>query len=98
MLLHARQAAADYDSIIIATYDTDVLILCMVAQARICCSLYVKCDTSTLDIKKMCAVVGQGTCAALLGVHACTGCDRVSAFSSQGKRNTLKLLLNNTCR
>ena len=62
MLLHAKQAAADYDSIIVVTGDIDVLILCMVVQARIDCNLYVKCGTRArtsilrlLYVKKMCS-------------------------------------------
>ena len=98
MLTLAKQAAVDYDSIIIVADDTDVLILCMAAQARIGCNLRVtmcgtRTRTITLDAKKICAAVRQGRCAALLGMHAFTGCDTVSALSGQGKLKALKLLL-----
>ena len=95
--------SSHYHSVIIVTGDTDVLILYMAVQARVGCNLYVKCGprvrTSILNIKKMYAAVGQGTCTALLGMHAFTGCDTVSAFSGQGKLKALKLLLlNTTCQ
>ena len=44
-LLYAKQAAADYDSIIIFADDTDVLIISMAVKARIDRNLYVKYDT-----------------------------------------------------
>ena len=83
--LYTKHAAADYDSIIIIVADnTDALILRMAVQARIDSGLCVNCDTRVrtriLDVKKMCAGVGQGACAALLGMHAFTGCGIVSAF------------------
>ena len=34
-------------------------------------------------------VQGQGTCDALLGMHACTWCDTVSAFLGHVKREAL---------
>lgn len=96
MLLHANHAAAQYDSVIIVADDTDVMILSVAFQHHIGCKLYIKCGTQTrtrlVDITKMAAALGDGTCGALLGMHAFTGCDTVSAFSGQGKLKALKLL------
>ena len=39
MLLHAKQVAADNDSVIIVADDTDVLIICMAVQVCIGCNL-----------------------------------------------------------
>lgn len=76
LLLHAKHAAVDYDSIIIVADDTDLLVLSMAFQDRIDCNLYMECGTRTktriLDVEKMRAAVGQGTYAALLGMRAVT--------------------------
>ena len=44
---------------------------------------------------KVANVIGQNVCASLLGLHAYTGCDSVSAFSGQGNLTALKLLKEN---
>ena len=38
-------------------------------------------------------VIGQDACKALLGLHAFSGCDAVSAFAGIGKVKPLKKLL-----
>ena len=47
MLLYAKHAAADYDSIIIVADGTDVLMLSIAVQARIDCNIYVQKLTSS---------------------------------------------------
>jgi len=44
------------------------------------------------DISKIAGVLGQEVFKALLGLHAFTGCDIVSAFVGIGKPRPLKLL------
>ncbi len=34
--------------------------------------------------------VGIDVCRSLIGMHACTGCDTVSAFAGKGKARALK--------
>ena len=48
-----------------------------------------------MDITKVAATVGIDVCRALIGVHAYTGCDTVSAFTGKGKAKALKLLSKN---
>ena len=43
----------------------------------------------------MCSALGQSAYCALLGLHAYTGCDTISAFSGQGNVKALKLLEGN---
>ena len=43
-------------------------------------------------MSKLAGVLGQEASKALLGLHAFTGCDSVSAFSGIGKAWPLKLL------
>ena len=59
-------------------------------------SLFQKCGTRTrtrlVDIVKVAASVGVYVCRALIGMHAYTGCDTVSALAGKGKASALKLL------
>ena len=45
-----------------------------------------------VDISKVAGVLGQEVSKAILGLHAFTGCDSVSAFPGIGKALPLKLL------
>ena len=45
-----------------------------------------------MDITKLGQSLGSGVSDALLGMHAFTGCDTVSAFAGRGKMGALKLL------
>ena len=58
MLLHAKQAAADYTSVIIVADDTDVLILCLAFNPQISCNLYVRRGTKT-RLRVCCQAVGK---------------------------------------
>ena len=48
-----------------------------------------------LDIGKLALVIGDNVCHALVGLHAFTGCDSVSAFACLGKMGALKKLETN---
>ena len=52
-----------------------------------------KSSIRLVDITKLAAALGRDVCTALLGLHPCTGCDTISAFSCQGKLKALKILL-----
>jgi hypothetical protein len=95
LLLHANNAAAaGYQAVIISSPDTDVFILCLHFQKYIKASLFQKCGnknrTKLLDIKKIVSHVGEEVCETLIGLHAFTGCDSVSAFAGKGKVSALK--------
>lgn len=97
MILHAAHAAKEgYKAVIVAADDTDVLVLCLAFSANILCPLFQKCGTKTrvryLDINKLHQSLGDGICNALVGMHAFTGCDTVSAFAGRGKLRALKLI------
>ena len=59
-------------------------------------SLFQKCGNKTrtrlVDIVKVAASVDIDVCRALIGMHAYTGCDTVSALAGKGKAIALKLL------
>ena len=66
---------------------------------KIRASLFQKCGTKTrrkvVDISKVAATVGMGVCRVLVGMHAFTGCDTISAFVGRRKAKVLKLLVSN---
>ena len=66
-------------------------------------NVFVKCGTQNcvhyIDIGKLGASLGADVCEALLGMHAFTGCDSVSAFGGRGKLNGLKIMIKDVqCR
>lgn len=95
LLLHALHAAQlGYKSVVITAEDTDVTVLCLGVRSNIQCHMYQKCGTKNrtryLDITKLSHALGDSVCDALMGMHAFTGCDTVSAFAGRGKVTTLK--------
>ena len=68
-------------------------------SSEISVPMYRKCGTSTrttnIDISKLAQAIGVDVCKSLLGMHAFTGCDTVSAFASQGKLSALKIIKTN---
>lgn len=99
MLLHAKHAAEESSSIIIASEDTDVLIICLSFIRNFACQMYIKCGTKNrerfVDVQKVAAAVGHDVCSALPGMHYFTGCDTVSAFGGKGKISALKIMQKN---
>jgi len=100
LLLHALQAAESGSrAVVINAEDTDVLILCLGLSSNISCSLYQKCGTKSrtryIDISKLSQALGSGISNALIGMHAFTGCDTVSAFAGRGKISMFKQMKSN---
>ena len=98
-LLHAKHASEESGSIIIASEDTDVLIICLSVARNFPCHLYIKKGSQNreriVDVQKIAAAVGHDVCSALPGMHSLTGCDTVSAFGGKGKVSALKLMQKN---
>ena len=96
---HCQHASNMYPSIIVSAEDTGVFILCLAFQGQMGADIFIKCGIATrtrlIDIRKVINVLEQKVCEALLGMHAFTGCDSVSAFSGRGKVKALKLLMDN---
>ena len=96
LLLHAAHAALDgYTSVIVDSADTDVFILCLAFSNQIGIPLYQKCGNSrrvSLVDRAIWSAIGADTCKALVGLHAFTGCDTVSAFAGKGKLRALQIL------
>ena len=51
--------------------------------------------TQFIDIKKLSEALGTAVCEALVGMHAFTGCDTVSAFAGRGKINAFNQMKSN---
>ena len=97
ILLHAKHAAVhDKVPIVVVAEDTDVFVLCIAFHKNINVpfyQLYGKSRRKVYDIHKIGTAVGNGMCKALVGMHAYTGCDSVSAFSGKGKVKAFKLAM-----
>ena len=82
LLLYAKHAVD-------AGSKADILILSLAYCKEIPCFLYQKCGTKNrtrfIDITKLNNTIGDSTCKSLVGLHAFTCCDTVSAFSCRGK-------------
>ena len=81
ILLHAVHAARlKFASVVIVSEDTDVLVLLL---------MNIKCDSQTrvryIEVSRVVESIGASVCRSLLGFHAFSGCDRVSAFAGHGK-------------
>ena len=89
-------ASARFSAVVIVSQDTDVFVLCVALSSRIACPIFVKGGTNTriqyTDVHKVASMLGSDKCQALLGLHAFTGCDTVSAFAGKGKLGASKLL------
>lgn len=81
MILHAAHAAEEFGYVILASDDTDVLIIAMAMQSRIPANLYIRCGntntTRIIAVQSLCMKAGKEICSDLPGMHAFTGCDSV---------------------
>ena len=97
LLLHASHAAQNYDTLIIASEDTDVLVIALGVQQTIQCKLYLqRAMQNTIrffHIEEIASSLGAEICSSLIGMHSFTGCDSVSAFAGRGKISSLKILM-----
>ncbi|XP_035674790.1 uncharacterized protein LOC118414705 [Branchiostoma floridae] len=100
IILHVAHAArSGYNTVIVSSEDTDVFLLCLAFKQSIPASIFVKCGTHSrikyVSITNAAQVWGQDICSSLLGMHAFTGCDSVSAFAGRGKLGALRLVKEN---
>lgn len=97
ILLHLSHAArSGYSTLIVVSEDTDVFLLCVSFKHLIPLSIFFKCGTQTrvryISITSIVQAIGQNLCSSLLGLHAYTGCDTVSAFAGRGKIGALRIV------
>lgn len=90
ILLHAVHAARlKFASVVIVSEDTDVLVLLLTFKSFVPSSMFIKCGSQTrvryIEVSRVVESIGASVCRSLLGFHAFSGCDRVSAFAGHGK-------------
>ena len=77
LLLHAKHAASTYDTVIIRSPDTDVLVLCTAMQQFIVKDVHMMTGSGNkfrcIHINTICEELGDNTCKCLLGFHAFSG-------------------------
>ena len=100
LLLHAKHAAdSGYRNIIVVSEDTDVFVLLLSFAKDISAALYQKRGTKTrtqfTNISQLRVALGDVVCGALIGFHAFSGCDAVSAFVGRGKIGPLGRMKSN---
>ena len=73
-----------------------VVLSCFPKAKDIHCPIYQKCGTQNrtrfVYISNLAWSLGDSACDSLIGLHAFTGYDTVSAFASRGKLSSLKLM------
>ena len=78
------------------------MLLCLAFSPDTSCPLFQKCGTKNrvryIYINKLRHGLGDGVCNALIGMHAFTGCDTVSAVAGHGKPGALKLIRSEHCQ
>ena len=97
MLLHAEHASQNgHQRIAIKSSDTDVELLACYYQAVISADIILISGTSRrsriVSIRRVCERLGREICEILPSLHAITGCDSVSAFSTKGKKKVLDVV------
>ena len=104
MVLHAKHAGGKF---VIHSDDTDVLVLllghahnlgkCYLQKGKGSKRRIVRISEVANQLERQLAdgITKQEACEALMGLHALTGCDTVSAFSSKGKLKPMQMLVKN---
>ena len=97
MFLHAEHASQNgHQRIAIKSSDTDVEVLACYYQAVISADIILISGTSRrsriVSIRRVGERLGREICEILPSLHAITGCDSVSAFSTKGKKKALDVV------
>lgn len=97
MMLHARNAATSYESVLCFSNDTDVLVLAVglcktIKSKNLCIVKRNKSVLTVIQVSQIVSALGEQLVTALIGYYCWSGCDTVSAFAGQGKLKGFKLL------
>ena len=100
ILLAANAAGTGYKAVVVASEDADLFLLCLVFKCLILASMHVNCEMQTgtryVSVSSVVRDSGGELCKYLLGMHAFTGCDTLSAFAGRGKITALQLVKQQT--
>ena len=97
LFLHAQHAASSGSAVVtIRSPDTDVAVIGCSFASQIPAQVLLHTGTKErrryISLSSVAARLGNGVCQALPGLHAFTGCDSTSSFSSRGKKAAFKML------
>lgn len=92
MFLHATHAAQHCDNVVLHSPDTDVLVIAIGCAHNVDARLYICHSNEIISVSEIVQCFGQPASAAMIGLHAFSGCDSVSAFRGKGKKRMLTLL------
>ena len=103
VMIHINHAALKFDKVVIVSEDTDVFIILLglhsdiidTKQTRIILRRGKGNNIRFIDISRLATILGSDLCKAMVGAHAFTGCDCVSAIAGQGKIKAINLLRKN---
>ena len=86
-VLHALHAAiTGSKAVIVTSEDMDGMLRCLAFQKDVPSIRSVgQNSTRFVEISELAWSLGNSICDSLIGLHACTGCDSVSAFASRRK-------------
>ena len=79
-MIHVKHAAASYRNVLVISEDTDVYVILLSLHSQIPTRIVLRKGKGNAVISRLWTILGQDVCQALIGVHAFTGCDSVSAF------------------
>lgn len=97
IMLHAKDAATSYESVLCFSNDTDVLVLAVglcksIKCKNLCVLKRIKSALTVIPVSQIASALGEQLVSALIGYYCWSGCDTVSAFAGQGKVKGFKLL------
>jgi len=94
MMVHVQDASRQYNTVLIRTVDSDVVVLAVFVFPQLTiplAALWIAFGTGKhfhfIPVHEICASLGPPKCFALPIFHAFTGCDTVSSFAGKGKRS-----------
>ena len=97
MMVHVADAAKQYNSVIICTVDSGIVVLAVHVFAHLTSSLtalWVAFGTGKsyqlIPVHSICTALGHPKCLALPMFHALMDCDTTTSFSSMGKKSAWK--------
>ena len=89
-------SVSEYEKVLIKSSDSDVEVISVAFQNKIAARIYILSGTKQrmrlIDISEINTKLNQEIYDALLGLHAFTGCDSVSAFLGKGKKNPSEIV------
>ena len=92
-MIHVKHAAKSYQNVVVNSEDTDVFVILLSLHSQIPSRILLRRGKGNvvrlIDIPRLGTILGKDVCQAMIGVHAYTGCDSVSAFGDRARSKPL---------